>query len=56
MLTPLSVPLTREPAAGELEVVDVGLEQVRRDGLAFSMTLSAARTTASPPTTSDREP
>ena len=46
----------RRSAAGEVEVVLAGLEQVRGDLRALATTFSAALITAVPPTTSDREP
>ena len=53
---PWSVPRTENrPALNSMSSTDAS-SRCAAIGLAFSITLSAARTMASPPTTSDRDP
>ena len=53
---PWSVPRTENRPAVNSMSSTLASSRCAAIGLAFSITLSAARTSASPPTTSDREP
>ncbi len=56
MATPWSVPLTENRPPENSRSSTEASSRWAAIGLAFSITLSTARTSASPPTTSEREP